>query len=89
MGYYWNADGTPRTLSGHRLVAKTLGVIVELNPTWWFIENVDDAVRDLGGARTTITYCQYGDTRQKPTEHLDQCPLVEIQTSLCSRRPVP
>ena len=75
---YWNADGTPKTLVGHRLVAKTLGLIIELNPTWWFIENprgmlrtvhwFDDAVRRLGGNRRTISYCQYGDTRQKPTD---------------------
>ena len=76
--YYWNRDGTPRTLVGHRLVAKTLSLIIELNPTWWFIENprgmlrtvswFDQATSALGAVRKTITYCQYGDTRQKPTD---------------------
>ena len=78
IAHYWNTDGTPKTLVGHRLVAKTLGLIIDLNPTWWFIENprgmlrtlrwFDDAVRSLGGTRNTITYCQYGDNRQKPTD---------------------
>lgn len=77
---YWNSDGTPKTLVGHRLVAKTFGLIIELNPAWRFIENprgvlrtvdwFDHAVRDLGGKRQTITYCQYGDRRQKPTDIL-------------------
>src|SRR6266851_444565 len=76
--YYWNADGTPRSLTGHRLVGKTLALIIDLKPKWWFIENprgmlrkvswFNKAIGDLGGVRKTITYCQYGDTRQKPTD---------------------
>lgn len=75
---YWNHDGTPRTLIGHRFVAKTIALIIELKPTWWFIENprgmlrtvawFDDVTRDLGAVRNTIAYCQCGDTRQMPTD---------------------
>src|SRR5690349_7869682 len=30
ISHYWNADGTPKTLTGQRLLAKTLGLIIEL-----------------------------------------------------------
>lgn len=49
-----------------------LDLIRELKPTYWFIENPRggmrkmDFMRDL--PRYTITYCQYGDTRMKPTD---------------------
>ena len=35
LTHYWNPDGTPKSLVGHRLVAKTLSLIIELNPAWW------------------------------------------------------
>lgn len=47
-------------------------VIKQLNPKYWFIENPRagfrkmDFVKDL--PRYTVTYCQYGDFRQKPTD---------------------
>ena len=54
------------------LVSYTLDLIKALNPEAWFIENLRGALRktrfmaDL--PRYTVTYCQYGDTRQKPTD---------------------
>jgi hypothetical protein len=81
IGHNWNRDYTPkhvRAVVAQRLVRKTLTLIRETRPTWWFIENprgmlrklvwFDKAVRDLGGRRHTVTYCQYGDTRMKPTD---------------------
>jgi site-specific DNA-cytosine methylase len=47
-------------------------LIKELNPKYWFIENPVgglrkmDFMRDL--PRHTVTYCQYGERRQKPTD---------------------
>lgn len=47
-------------------------LIRELNPKYWFIENPVgglrkmDFMRDL--PRHTVTYCQYGERRQKPTD---------------------
>ena len=45
--HYWNKDGTPKTLTGHRLVAKTVALIIELNPAWWFIENPRGMLRTV------------------------------------------
>ena len=47
-------------------------LIKELNPRYWFIENPRGAMRKMdfmkGLPRFTVTYCQYGETRQKPTD---------------------
>lgn len=49
-----------------------LDLIRELNPTYWFIENPRGGMRSMvwmrGLPRYTVTYCQYGDTRMKPTD---------------------
>lgn len=47
-------------------------LIMTLSPTFWFIENPRGGMRKMdfmqGLPRYTITYCQYGDTRMKPTD---------------------
>lgn len=47
-------------------------VVNELKPRYWFIENPRGGMRKMGFVkgfpRHTVTYCQYGDTRQKPTD---------------------
>ena len=47
-------------------------VVNQLKPRYWFIENPRGGMRKMGFVkdftRYTITYCQYGDTRQKPTD---------------------
>lgn len=52
-------------------------LIRELNPKYWFIENPRGGLRKMefmkkmpygSGNRFTVTYCQYGDIRQKPTD---------------------
>lgn len=49
-----------------------LELIQELQPKYWFIENPRGGMRKMewmqGLPRYTITYCQYGDTRMKPTD---------------------
>lgn len=49
-----------------------LDLIRELQPALWFIENPRGGMRKMswmqGLPRHTITYCQYGDTRMKPTD---------------------
>lgn len=49
-----------------------LALIEELQPTFYFIENPRGGLRKMawmqGLPRYTITYCQYGDTRMKPTD---------------------
>ena len=58
--------------------AHACDLIRELNPRVWFIENPRGMMRkmpfilkllsDTGGRRYTVTYCQYGEKRQKPTD---------------------
>jgi len=51
-----------------------LDLIEELSPRFWFIENPRGGMRKasfmigLEKYRHTITYCQYGDSRMKPTD---------------------
>ena len=49
-----------------------LQLIKELNPTFYFIENPRGGMRKMSWMqefpRYTLTYCQYGDTRMKPTD---------------------
>ena len=49
-----------------------LELIEELKPKFYFIENPRGGLRKMewmqGLPRYTITYCQYGDTRMKPTD---------------------
>lgn len=78
--HHWNRDGTPKPQvhEAVAVVAKAVSLIHETRALWWFIENprgmlrtikqFEDAVADLGGMRRTITYCQYGDSRMKPTD---------------------
>jgi len=54
------------------LIRKTIELIEDLQPKIWFIENPRGVLRKLipmvGFPRKTITYCQYGDKRMKPTD---------------------
>jgi hypothetical protein len=79
IGHHWANGGenpTPKTeaaKASQELVAHTLKLLQELNPTeGWLMENPRGMLRKLpvvkGFPRTTITYCQYGDTRMKPTD---------------------
>lgn len=54
------------------LIKHTLELIKELKPKYWFIENPRGGLRKMDFMRDipryTVTYCQYGDTRMKPTD---------------------
>lgn len=47
-------------------------LIMALGPRYWFIENPRGGMRKMdfmhGLPRHTVTYCQYGDARMKPTD---------------------
>lgn len=49
-----------------------LCLILALSPKYWFIENPRGGLRSMdfmnGLPRYTVTYCQYGDMRMKPTD---------------------
>lgn len=55
-----------------RVNQHTLNLIMTLSPKYWFIENPRGGMRKMdfihGLPRYTVTYCQYGDTRMKPTD---------------------
>jgi hypothetical protein len=79
IGHHWIAGGDwpqPRTdaaVFNQTLVAHTITLIEQLKPRHgYIIENPRGMLRKLQVVkdlpRTTVTYCQYGDTRQKPTD---------------------
>lgn len=55
-----------------RINEHLINLIRELNPRFWFIENPVGGLRKMnfmqGLPRHTVTYCQYGERRQKPTD---------------------
>jgi hypothetical protein len=79
IGHHWdNSSGTPQPRTeaaayNQLLVKKAIDLIQELKPTYgYLIENPRGMLRKLPVVanlpRQTITYCQYGDTRMKPTD---------------------
>ena len=79
MGHHWGGGAKayePKTEAAkvsQDLVAHTVKLIKDLNPTkGWLMENPRGMLRKLpvvaGLPRTTVTYCQYGDGRMKPTD---------------------
>ena len=76
IGRHWTIDKKPKTKGAQlaiELVSHTLTLIKHLNPSkGWLMENPRGMLRkqpimkDL--PRRTITYCQYGDNRMKPTD---------------------
>ena len=75
IGKHWNKDHTPKSenaLKGVAFVQKTLDIIAEIKPKFWFIENPRGKLRKLqvvrGLPRATVWYCTYGDYRAKPTD---------------------
>ena len=55
-----------------RIDAHVMRLILALSPRYWFVENPRGGMRKTewmeGLPRYTVTYCQYGDTRMKPTD---------------------
>jgi len=78
IGKNWTKVGddyvpkNPRAEFGLQLVQKTLEIIEHFNPTYFFIENPRGMLRKMpimaDLPRQGVTYCQYGDTRMKPTD---------------------
>jgi hypothetical protein len=81
IGHHWNKDRTPKTQNaelGQRYVQRAIEIIEELEPQYYFIENPRGMLRTLPFMqshpyRHTVTYCQYGDTRMKPTDIWTNC----------------
>ena len=82
IGRNWNLDRTPKTdKAAHALkvVERTVELIRLLNPTYYLIENPRAMLRKMpvmaGLPRKTVTYCQYGDGRMKPTDLWTNIPI--------------
>ena len=84
IGSSWIGNYHPKrveTALGMAYVLKTLEIIKEIqkkNPNLiWFIENPRGVLRKMGFMnglkRHTVTYCQYGDNRMKPTDIWTNC----------------
>jgi len=78
IGHHWTGGKgayipkTDRSRLGIKLLDKTLELIKSMKPKYWYIENPRGLMRKMpqmeGINRHTVTYCQYGDTRMKPTD---------------------
>ena len=77
--HYWK-NGKPKsykTFIGLALAKKTIELIQDLKPKYWFIENPTGMLRKqffmLNLPRKTITYCQYGFKYRKSTDIWNNC----------------
>lgn len=65
------------------LIKHVLYLINSLKPKYWFIENPRGGLRKMDFMkylpRYTVTYCQYGDTRMKPTDIWTNHPNPEFK----------
>ena len=75
IGHHWNRDHSPKTKEakqGMKIVEKTIEIIDYLGPQFFFIEIPRGKLRKLDIMkdipRKTVTYCQYGENRMKPTD---------------------
>jgi hypothetical protein len=78
LGHHWTGGKNayiPKTDTaklGIDLAKKTIEIINYYNPKFYFIENPRGLLRKMefmqNFIRHTVTYCQYGDNRMKPTD---------------------
>ena len=77
IGKHWFPDHKPKSkeaLIGMAILDKTIEIIKQLQPKYYYIENPRGKMRkmeiwnSIAHVRKTVTYCQYGDTRMKPTD---------------------
>ena len=78
IGHHWSGGKgayIPKTDTaklGIELVKKTIEIIEHFQPKYWFMENPRGVLRKLEVVkdlpRKSVTYCQYGDERMKPTD---------------------
>lgn len=78
---------SPHAKMAIRVAKKTLSLISDLNPTFYIIENPRGMLRKMPFMqdyhRDTITYCQYGERRMKPTDLWHNLP--DFKARSCTR----
>lgn len=79
IGYHWENAGygvcipkTEAAKNAMKLIERTMNLIEELKPKFWVVENPVGKMRKLPVMkkyeRRTVTWCQYGEKRMKPTD---------------------
>jgi hypothetical protein len=104
---YWYSAGDPKDDKARHaldIIKKTVILISEIKPDRWYIENprgmlrkmIDDIFKSQGMTRykrVTVTYCQYGDKRMKPTDIWTNdvlfCPLPPCKNGASCHIPAP
>lgn len=72
-GTYYHEPKTETAEKGVQMVQRTIELITELEPMYYFVENPRGLLRKLDlvqefDIHSTVTYCQYGEERMKPTD---------------------
>ena len=78
-GYHMTKDVQPKTDFAQEsldLIEHTIGLIRDIDPEYWFLENPRAGLRrvmrqkpwGLGEPTGTVSWCQYGEDRMKPTD---------------------
>lgn len=85
----WRRPRTDAARHGVKMVEHALSIIRALDPPAWVMENPRAMLRKLpvveGLPRVTVTYCQYGDTRMKPTDLWGKFPPTWKPRPMCKR----
>ena len=78
LGHHWTGGkgayipATQTAITGIEIAKKTIEIIDYFKPKYFFIENPRGVLRKMDFMQTflrhTVTYCQYGDDRMKPTD---------------------
>lgn len=75
----WTVDNQPRTphaVNGLEILTATISFLARASPKIFWIENPRGKMRTMNimpCAPITVTYCQYGENRMKPTDIWTNC----------------
>lgn len=82
---------TKKAVEGMKLVLRTLQLLDEISPTYWWMENPSGAMKRLemleGITSTTITHCKYGKHYQKRTDLWGEWPDTWRPIPSCTGHP--
>lgn len=90
IGTHWTHDNQPKTSTaemGIRLVRRSIELVKQIKPSFWVIENPRAKLRKMeemqSFERRTVTYCQYGERRMKPTDLWGGFPPSLVLDPMC------
>ncbi len=91
IGRNWTKDHQPKTDTarhGLAMLEATISVINQLKPAFFVIENPRAKMRKMPQMvpfeRRTVTYCQYGENRMKPTDLWGLFPKSLALKAICN-----